>query len=559
MLADGVEASVRSLSSRDEPAIRAMVTRIIEERLSDGQFDECDLTLRDVEQIREAFVAQLLGMYHQRIAYPQNKIVELESRRAAAAEAAGSRVGASTRGRARVDLSPPWRVDLDGPRRRPPPLSPARARRGDRRARSTRPARRARVARADPVRRRASSRRSTPSTWATTGPTDVLSFPLLPPEVVPAASRPAPAPRPPPRRAFAAAAGPADPPGRHRRVGRAGRRAGRRRPRRPDRRRPLVAGRRAAAARDPRRPPRLRLGPRRAGRGGGDARPGAPSCSGRLRRDRARAHRRLIPSPTGPPGRDRARSAWRPAGVGRLPGARRSVKIVVGPRATRATHTRGPATTSAGWSSTGSPIGPAGRAGAAQRDASRVVQGRYHGLDLTLAKPLTFMNESGLAVRKVLAREHAPLGDLLVVTDDFALPFGKLRFREGGEPGGHNGLRSIIDELGNEKFSRLRVGIGEPDRNAVDHVLSTFAPDERAAARRAARRGRRRRRGLGARGDEQGGQPLQPVRAPTGRRRTGSRRRARSTGRPDADGIRRTRTGWRKPRPASRRGRRDRR
>jgi putative nucleotidyltransferase with HDIG domain len=81
MLADGVEASVRSLSARDEAAIRGMVTRIIEERLVDGQFDECDLTLRDVERIREAFVGQLLGMYHQRIAYPESKIVELESRR----------------------------------------------------------------------------------------------------------------------------------------------------------------------------------------------------------------------------------------------------------------------------------------------------------------------------------------------------------------------------------------------------------------------------------------------------------------------------------------------
>ncbi len=83
MLADSVEASVRSLSSRDEATIRAMVTRIIDERLADGQFDECDLTLRDVEKIREAFVSQLLGMYHQRIAYPQNKVVELESRRGA--------------------------------------------------------------------------------------------------------------------------------------------------------------------------------------------------------------------------------------------------------------------------------------------------------------------------------------------------------------------------------------------------------------------------------------------------------------------------------------------
>ncbi len=84
MLADGVEASVRSLSSRDEPAIRAMVSRIIEERISDGQFDECDLTLRDLERIKTAFVEQLLGMYHTRIAYPQNTVVELESRRAAA-------------------------------------------------------------------------------------------------------------------------------------------------------------------------------------------------------------------------------------------------------------------------------------------------------------------------------------------------------------------------------------------------------------------------------------------------------------------------------------------
>jgi putative nucleotidyltransferase with HDIG domain len=81
MLSDGVEASVRSLSSRDEATIRVMVSQIIQERLSDGQLNECDLTIRDLENIREAFVGQLLGMYHQRIAYPQNKVVELESRR----------------------------------------------------------------------------------------------------------------------------------------------------------------------------------------------------------------------------------------------------------------------------------------------------------------------------------------------------------------------------------------------------------------------------------------------------------------------------------------------
>ncbi len=81
MLSDGVEASVRSLSSRDEATIRGMVGQIIQERLTDGQLDECDLTIRDVENIREAFVGQLLAMYHQRIAYPQSKVVELESRR----------------------------------------------------------------------------------------------------------------------------------------------------------------------------------------------------------------------------------------------------------------------------------------------------------------------------------------------------------------------------------------------------------------------------------------------------------------------------------------------
>ena len=73
------------------------------------------------------------------------------------------------------------------------------------------------------------------------------------------------------------------------------------------------------------------------------------------------------------------------------------------------------------------------------RDASAVVQGRFHGLDLVLAKPLTFMNDSGVAVRKLVARERAPLHELLVVTDDFSLPFGKMRFREGGSHGGQTG------------------------------------------------------------------------------------------------------------------------
>jgi PTH1 family peptidyl-tRNA hydrolase len=114
-----------------------------------------------------------------------------------------------------------------------------------------------------------------------------------------------------------------------------------------------------------------------------------------------------------------------------------------------------------------------------ERDASSVVWGRFNGLDLELVKPLTFMNESGAAVRKVLARAHAPLEEMLVVADDFALPFGRLRLRQAGSAGGHNGLRSIIGELGDQGFARLRVGIGEPGGDAVDHVLATFSAPER--------------------------------------------------------------------------------
>jgi PTH1 family peptidyl-tRNA hydrolase len=188
-----------------------------------------------------------------------------------------------------------------------------------------------------------------------------------------------------------------------------------------------------------------------------------------------------------------------------------------------------------------------------QRDASTVVGGRYRGLDLTLVKPLTYMNDSGLAVRKVMAREHAPLGDVLVVADDFALPFGKLRFREAGSHGGHNGLRSIVDELGTEKFSRLRIGIGDPVRNARDHVLSRFAPDEvqrldellDAAAD-------------GVEAWARDGTSKAANRFNTFQLRPADADRLAAPGEidgpPTADGIRRTKTGWRKMLPGRKDG-----
>lgn len=179
------------------------------------------------------------------------------------------------------------------------------------------------------------------------------------------------------------------------------------------------------------------------------------------------------------------------------------------------------------------------------RDAAAVVGGRYRGLDVLLVKPQTFMNESGLAVRKVLARERAPLGEMLVVVDDLALPFGKLRFREGGGPGGHNGLRSVIAELGSEAFSRLRIGIGAPGRGFVDHVLSRFEPDERQrldelldAAADAVEMWVRE--GTNKAANRFNAFELRPADedrlAPAGE----------VDGPPGPDGIRRTRTGWRR-------------
>jgi PTH1 family peptidyl-tRNA hydrolase len=114
------------------------------------------------------------------------------------------------------------------------------------------------------------------------------------------------------------------------------------------------------------------------------------------------------------------------------------------------------------------------------RDAAIVVRGRYRDQDLVLAKPMTYMNESGIAVRKLLARERVPLSDLLIVYDDFDLPFGKLRMREARSAGTHNGLRSVVAEMETQKIPRLRVGIGEPnrDRDAKTHVLSRFTQTE---------------------------------------------------------------------------------
>src|SRR5262245_48331692 len=96
-----------------------------------------------------------------------------------------------------------------------------------------------------------------------------------------------------------------------------------------------------------------------------------------------------------------------------------------------------------------------------------------------LVKPETFMNLSGRCVRQIVDFYQLSLADLLVACDDFNLPLGKLRARARGTHGGHNGLRDIQNHLGTTEYARLRIGVGAPGEEAIDHVLGRFAPSER--------------------------------------------------------------------------------
>ena len=105
---------------------------------------------------------------------------------------------------------------------------------------------------------------------------------------------------------------------------------------------------------------------------------------------------------------------------------------------------------------------------------------RYGAEPLLVAKPLTFMNRSGDAVAALMRYYDVGAADLLVVVDEAALPFGRLRARMRGSGGGHNGLKSTIERLGTTEFARLRLGVGrgDPRRDLADHVLAKFEPGE---------------------------------------------------------------------------------
>ncbi len=108
-------------------------------------------------------------------------------------------------------------------------------------------------------------------------------------------------------------------------------------------------------------------------------------------------------------------------------------------------------------------------------------QVQYNGTKLFLLKPMTFMNLSGRSLLQLSAYFSIPPQRIIVIFDDISLPLGKLRIRGDGSAGGHNGIKSIISELGSQEFPRIKIGVGakaHPEQDLADWVLSSFTKEE---------------------------------------------------------------------------------
>lgn len=107
-------------------------------------------------------------------------------------------------------------------------------------------------------------------------------------------------------------------------------------------------------------------------------------------------------------------------------------------------------------------------------------EGFWQGTRLILLKPQTYMNLSGKSVAEAVRFHKIPIEDLIVIHDDLDIPFGRAKLKSGGGHGGHNGLRSIISEIGSGDFIRIRIGVGRPIHgDVVDYVLSSFETEEK--------------------------------------------------------------------------------
>jgi peptidyl-tRNA hydrolase, PTH1 family len=121
---------------------------------------------------------------------------------------------------------------------------------------------------------------------------------------------------------------------------------------------------------------------------------------------------------------------------------------------------------------------------------ARVGHGKVAGEEIVIARPQTFMNESGQAVTALIQRYKISLEDLIVIHDDLDLPVAKMRIRLDGSSGGHKGINSIVNRTGSPDFIRVRVGIGRPVREngqppgegeVIDYVLGDFTSEEKTA------------------------------------------------------------------------------
>lgn len=105
-------------------------------------------------------------------------------------------------------------------------------------------------------------------------------------------------------------------------------------------------------------------------------------------------------------------------------------------------------------------------------------EGRIGGVPVILAKPQTYMNLSGESVRELCSYFKIPVENVVVMYDDISLDVGKIRIRQKGSAGGHNGMKNIIYHLQSDEFPRVRFGIGSPVGDLADYVLSNFSKDE---------------------------------------------------------------------------------
>src|SRR5579875_853056 len=117
-----------------------------------------------------------------------------------------------------------------------------------------------------------------------------------------------------------------------------------------------------------------------------------------------------------------------------------------------------------------------------KRSGADIVTGRLAGCSVVLAKPRSYMNDSGRQVAPLAKFYSVPPADIVVIHDDLDLDFGRIRLKLGGGEGGHNGLRSVAAALGTKDFQRVRIGIGRPPgrKDPAAFVLENFTPSERA-------------------------------------------------------------------------------